>query len=195
MCTPGTYTAACSKCSVGMYSVDYQASANETCLACPAGQWSPEGSAFCEVCPSNTAAPAARGRIVDCVFNVGYTGPGGGPCVRCAAGKYKDRTGSWACTACPAYSSSELGSVSIGDCVCTSGVTGANDLPCTPCALGTYKPVPGTSVCQLWPVNMYSDYVGFSECTRCASSSASANGSESKTTQDGGHPAWQVSRS
>jgi hypothetical protein len=184
MCAPGTYNdklgrTACSKCSTGLYSVNYQAAANETCLSCPAGEWSPEGSVDCEECPPSSAALPGMGRIVDCACDVGYTGPGGGPCVKCEVGKYKDTTGSWACSMCPAYTSSPLGSVKVGDCFCIVGFSGPNGLPCTACELGKYKAVPGASACQLCPANTYSDSVGFSACTACVSTSASANGSTS----------------
>ena len=183
-CSPGTYNSqlgrtACSNCTVGLYSVNYQAEANETCLSCPLGQWSPEGSVYCEVCPANSAALPAMGRIVDCACDVGYTGPGGGPCVKCAVGKYKNTTGSWACSMCPAYTSSPLGSVAVGDCFCVAGFYGPNGAACTACDIGKYKAVPGTSACQLCPANTYADSVGFSVCTACASTSASANGSTS----------------
>lgn len=184
MCSPGTYNSelgrtACSTCSIGLYSVNYQATSNETCLLCPAGQWSPEGSPVCMDCPANSAAPPRMGRIVDCACNVGYTGPGGGPCVQCEVGKYKNTTGYWPCSTCPAYSSSGLASVKITDCFCNSGFYGVNGLPCTGCVLGKYKAVPGTSACQLCPVNTYSDSIGVSVCTPCVSTSSSANGSTS----------------
>jgi hypothetical protein len=184
MCSPGTYNSelgrtACSTCSIGLYSVNYQATSNETCLLCPAGQWSPEGSPVCMDCPTNSAAPPRMGRIVDCACNVGYTGPGGGPCVQCEVGKYKNTTGYWPCSTCPAYSSSGLASVKITDCFCNSGFYGVNGLPCTGCVLGKYKAVPGTSACQLCPVNTYSDSIGVSVCTPCVSTSSSANGSTS----------------
>ena len=184
MCSPGTYNSqlgrtACSKCSMGLYSVNYQATDNETCLSCPAGQWSPEGSSVCMMCPENSAAPPGMGRIVDCACNVGYTGPGGGPCAQCEVGKYKNFTGSWPCVMCPAYTSSPLASVNLGDCFCIAGFSGANGLPCTACGIGKYKAVSGTSSCQLCPVNTYSDSVGFSVCTACVSSSAAVSGSTS----------------
>lgn len=184
MCSPGTYNSelgrtACSTCSIGLYSVNYQATSNETCLPCPAGKWSPEGSPVCMDCPANSAAPPRMGRIVDCACNVGYTGPGGGPCVQCEVGKYKNTTGYWPCSTCPAYSSSGLASVKITDCFCNIGFYGVNGLPCTGCVPGKYNAVPGKPVCELCPVNTYSDRVGVSVCTPCVSTSFSANGSTS----------------
>ena len=183
-CAPGTYNTqlgrmACSNCTVGLYSVIYQAAANETCLPCPAGQWSAEGSSVCEVCPANSAAPAAMGRVVDCACNVGYTGPGGGPCVQCEVGKYKNTTGAWACTTCPAYSSSALASVKVTNCSCNAGFTGPNGLPCTGCSPGTYKAVSGAWACDSCAENTYSDGVGYTACRACVSTSVSATGSTS----------------
>ena len=41
--------------------------------------------------------------------NAGYTGPNGGLCTACEAGKYKDSPGAGACTACPDNSTSPAG--------------------------------------------------------------------------------------
>ena len=69
ICDPGTYNSqlgrtACSNCSVGLYSVNYGAIGSETCLSCPLGQWSPEGSPNCNVCPANSRARAAGAAAV-----------------------------------------------------------------------------------------------------------------------------------
>ena len=58
------------------------------------------------ICVHENAASDASG---DCACNAGYTGPNGGTCTACGAGKYKDATGPAACTACPASSVSPAG--------------------------------------------------------------------------------------
>jgi len=125
-CTPGTYNSqlarrACSNCTIGMYSVNYTAISPETCKYCPAGQWSPEGSANCNLCPANSRTLGISGRVTDCVCNRGYTGPSGSTCVACAAGLYKDVTGPDACTVCPMFMSSFPGTERATDCWCVPG--------------------------------------------------------------------------
>jgi hypothetical protein len=62
----------CSRYSIGLYSVNYQVTVNEMCLSCLLGQWSPEGSDNCVVCPDNSVAPGPVGtdRIQDCDLSV-----------------------------------------------------------------------------------------------------------------------------
>ena len=125
-CTPGTYNShlgkrACSNCTIGMYSVNYTAISPETCKFCPEGQWSPEGSANCNLCPVHSHTLNISGSITDCVCDPGYIGPGGSTCIACAAGLYKDFTGPEGCTVCPALTSSFPGTERATDCWCVSG--------------------------------------------------------------------------
>ena len=125
-CTPGTYNSqlaqrACSNCTIGMYSLNYSAISPETCKYCPAGQWSPEGSANCNLCPAYSRTLAISGLVTDCVCDPGYIGPGGSTCVACAAGLYKDVQGPEGCVSCPALTSSFPGTVRATDCWCVSG--------------------------------------------------------------------------
>ena len=125
-CTPGTYNSqlaqrACSNCTIGMYSLNYSAISPETCKFCPEGQWSPEGSANCNLCPPFSQTLAISGRVTDCVCDPGYIGPGGSTCVACAAGLYKNSTGPEGCVSCPAQTSSFPGTVRATDCWCVSG--------------------------------------------------------------------------
>ena len=85
-CTPGTYNSqlgrrACSNCTIGMYSLNYSAISPETCKFCPEGQWSPEGSANCNLCPVHSHTLNVSGLITDCVCDAGFIGPGGSTCV------------------------------------------------------------------------------------------------------------------
>jgi hypothetical protein len=125
-CTPGTYNSqlaqrACSNCTIGMYSLNYSAISPETCKFCPQGQWSPEGSANCNLCPPFSRTLNVSGRVTDCVCDPGYIGPGGSTCVACAAGLYKDVQGPEGCVSCPALTSSFPGTVRAADCWCVSG--------------------------------------------------------------------------
>ena len=65
------------------------------------------------ICAHVNAASDAR---EDCECNTGYTGPNGGTCAACEAGKYKDSPGADACTACPDNSVSPAG---VYTCTCT----------------------------------------------------------------------------
>ena len=58
----------------------------------------------CLACPANSNSPAGSLALTSCACNAGFSGPDGGSCTACVAGKYKASTqadGSSACTACP----------------------------------------------------------------------------------------------
>jgi hypothetical protein len=156
ICDPGTYNSqlgrtACSNCSVGMYSVNYGAIGSETCLSCPLGQWSPEGSPNCNFGPANSRAPAGSGSITKCLCDAGYTGADGSTCVPCEVGTYKDTSGSGACSACPANAVSVSGSASVDACSCIAGhflfLSPQETRSCLPCAAGSYKNGVGNDNC------------------------------------------------
>jgi hypothetical protein len=89
-CPVGTYSMAtgatlCTSCGPGTYSTAVGASASSTCIACPFNSTSPAGSAA----------------LTNCTCNAGSTGPNGGPCTACVAGKYKTSIGSAACITDP----------------------------------------------------------------------------------------------
>jgi len=131
-----------------MFSANYSATGPETCLFCPAGQWSPEGSANCNLCPPNSRTMGISGLVTDCVCDRGYTGPSGSTCVACAAGSYKGTTGPDACTACPALMSSFSARERATDCWCVPGyvkVSGAcvQMIPRVTQIAGTLKGVSG----------------------------------------------------
>ena len=66
------------------------------------------------ICLHENAASDASG---DCACNAGYTGPNGGTCTACPAGKFKAQSGPAACSDCPSgTSSSSSGAVSAGTC-------------------------------------------------------------------------------
>ena len=66
----------CTTCPVDTYSIAVGASANSTC----------------STCPPNSNSPAGSAALTNCTCNAGSTGPNGGPCVACAAGKCKTLT-------------------------------------------------------------------------------------------------------
>ena len=208
-CTPGTYNSelgaiACSKCTAGKYSVNYTASSNEVCKTCMIG-YSAEGRSQCELCPENAIALPGSAVAQDCKCVPGYSGPDGGTCQYCIAGKFKTENGSALCTECPldTYSNqiartfesdcdycydnsqSALGSDSFDDCKCsvgyTSSVPGFDGMPCTACSRGLYKNTTGHAACSACPSNTYVDVTtsdSISDCIQCFANSQSAQGSD-----------------
>ena len=77
----------------------------------------------CTPCPSNTTTLSTGSvSISDCVCKTGYSGNDGESCTACAAGTYKESSGSGPCVMCPANTLSlNTASVSIFDCVCVIG--------------------------------------------------------------------------
>jgi hypothetical protein len=101
-----TGSAACTDCGAGNYSAAVGATAASTCLACPASSLSPSGS----------------GVSTNCVCIAGFSGPDGGACTACAAGKYKPAAGSAPCTDCLANSYHALtGRTAASACQCNAG--------------------------------------------------------------------------
>ena len=171
----------CTACPIAKYSVATNASTVTTCVACPANS-----GASCSGCTA----------ITNCTCNVGYTGPDGGVCTACVAGKYKTATGSAACTdcgaatysttvgatvattciGCPTSSNSPISSVALTACTCNVGFSGPDGGTCTGCVAGTYKTVTGTAVCNTCGGNTYSTAVaatGVATCVACPTSSNS----------------------
>jgi hypothetical protein len=112
--------------------------------------------------------------------NAGFTGPGGGSCAACAAGKYKTTTGSAACTDCGAgkYSTS-TGATSSDVCTnCGAGKysTSSTSTTCQDCLAGKYS-TDGSSTCQNCNAGSYASLVGSSVCTLCPAFSTSSAGS------------------
>jgi hypothetical protein len=90
----------CSPCAGGTYK---GVTGSAVCLVCAEGYYSEEAAASvrCLRCANNSFSPAASSDASQCLCNVGYTGPDGGPCEACEAGKYKNVTGSDTCAHCP----------------------------------------------------------------------------------------------
>jgi hypothetical protein len=118
-CGAGKYStifgsASCEPCRAGSYK---ETLGNGTCMPCKAtpGQYCPTASAspsgdacptdhYCEggqadkaKCPVNSASIARSALKTACACKVGYTGPNGGECTACPAGKSKTVPGSEPC--------------------------------------------------------------------------------------------------
>ena len=92
-----------------------------TCKKCRVGSFCSTGGAVAgstiAPCPANSTSPAGSTNITNCTCNVGYTGPDGGSCAACEAGKYKEAVGSAACTQCPPGTLASPGSTESAACV------------------------------------------------------------------------------
>ena len=175
---PGT--AACSDCGWGKYS----------------GAVGATTASFCSACPLNSISTQGSTTLTDCICNAGSSGPAGGTCTLCSAGKYKtgDETGcsdcergkfsasvgayaSSFCLACPNNADALAGSPS---CTCNTGSSGLDGDACVPCVAGKYKDVTGSTTCSDCGAGKYSVGVGAtseSTCLACPMNLGSLKGS------------------
>jgi len=145
---PGS--APCSECPANTHSLAVGATDASVCAPCAADSQSPSGNAFAS----------------SCVCNSGFTGAGGGPCVACVAGKYKEITGSADCSNCGAGTfSAAAAATTAGTCaLCVEGkfssALGAVDAStCVACDADTFSPTRGaasSSACQQCPAHTQS---------------------------------------
>lgn len=144
----------CAYCLPGKYK---SVIANDACLSCSANFYQPNygmtDQAACLACTPYSVALSGSTLYTDCKCNLGYTGPDGGSCATCVAGKFKSVNGSAACTNCAAYSNSPATSIASTACTCNTGYTGSDGGPCLGCAAGYYKPTTGSVACSQCPVN------------------------------------------
>ena len=109
---------------------------NSTCIKCPVNSNSPEGSTS----------------LTACTCNAGSSGPDGGFCSFCAAGKYKSQTGPQPCVRCPRGTYSyAVGAVSESTCVNSRTAVAAS----SPAAPPPPPPPPSSSSLASWGNHMY----------------------------------------
>jgi len=146
----------------------------------------------CHECPTNSNAPEASDEEVDCTCNAGSTGPDGGNCTQCEAGKYKVASGDAACTICsagqyltavgatsnvcherPTNSNAPEASDEEVDCTCNAGSMGLDGGNCTQCEAGKYKVASGDAACTNCSAGQYSEAVGATSdvCLVCTTNS------------------------
>jgi hypothetical protein len=172
----------CSACVAGKYKDDVGSNA---CRNCAAGKYAPvEATTECVVCPSNSNSLPGSTAVTACGCNAGYTGPNGGTCSACVAGKYKDDVGSNACkncaagkyapgeattecVVCPSNSNSLPGSTATSACKCNMGFTGPNGGTCSACVAGKYKDDVGSNACRNCAAGKYQAAPGNVACERC----------------------------
>ena len=181
----------CTACVPGKYK---DITGSQLCFDCFPGTYTTSigasSSGLCQFCPTNSNSPSGSSILAACTCNTGFTGPHGGPCTSCAAGTYKDVSGSVACIncgpgrystavgatavstclACPANSGySCIGCNALANCTCNLGFTGPNGNNCTACTVGTYKDTTGSNTCTSCPAN------SGSECNACYTSICPCN--------------------
>jgi len=116
----GALTAStCVSCSAGSFS---SSASSSSCTLCAAGKYSMTSGAMsdstCSSCPAYANSLSGSDSAEDCTCNAGSSGPNGGTCVLCVAGKYTSQTGSAECIAWPVGTySTTLGALSSSTCV------------------------------------------------------------------------------
>ena len=121
------------------------------------------GSGVCFNCPAHSTTSLTVGLFTEieaCQCKAGYTGPNGGPCQMCEAGKFKAGVGPQACDDCPLNSDSSAGAAI---CLCNPGYDGVAGA-CLACEENEYKAESGEGPCVGCESNAYSA-PGSVECT------------------------------
>ena len=136
--------------------------------ACEEGTYKSEaGSTECIDCKPYAISPKGSTTESTCQCRAGYTSlTMNGPCIACAAGKYKAINGSAACLTCPSHADSPPASYTRDMCICKEGYTGQNGQACSPCESGTYKASNGSASCAPCPNNTHSPEAS-SHITKC----------------------------
>ena len=152
-----------------------------TCAGCAAGKYYSSGA--CADCPANTDSEYGAASSTDCFCNAGYTGPNGGTCTQCAAGKFKTTTGSAACTDCQA--GYESNPAHYTDClICPHGEYEDASEYCVSCPANTYTSASGSyaitdcecnagftgpngGTCTQCTTGTYKSSLGSAACSNC----------------------------
>jgi len=135
--------------------------------------------------------------LSNCTCDLGYTGPDGGPCAPCAAGKFKSTagsaacqqcppdayagTGASACASCPANSYSLAGSTALANCTCAAGFRALPEpFACAACAPGSAKAA-GNAPCVTCPAGTFAELSAMPACMTCPAYTYSTSGSAACT--------------
>ncbi|NBX18659.1 MAG: hypothetical protein EBR09_14995 [Proteobacteria bacterium] len=160
------------------------------CADCGAGKYSTATGATvassCQSCPANSLSATGSDAATDCVCSAGFSGPDGGTCNACAAGSFKNVTGSMACTFCAVNMySTTVAAVSAASCVACPGnstsVAGSGSLDLCYCNAG-YRQTPTHDSCIVCTPGHYDNITNRYECSKCGgglySEAFGATGSE-----------------
>jgi len=75
---------------------------SSNCEGCVVGSFKDVlGDASCQSCPDHANSSAHSKSSIECLCNPGFSGPNGGQCTICPAGKYKFMVANGSCIACP----------------------------------------------------------------------------------------------
>lgn len=165
---------------------------NGECVECQAGKFKPTLSdEECTGCTPNSDSPPNSIFSTDCVCNLGYIGPDGGPCTACTPGKYRSGTDTSICEDCPAGKYNELyASPTAGDCITcpentyTADSGSGSSLDCT-CNAGFSSSRADSDTawtCDACQKGFYSLVSNSSQCTACGPGTYSVT--EAATTAD-----------
>ena len=112
------------------------------CTPCGNGTYADAaGATACSACVNHTFSPGASTSNLQCVCNLGFSGPDGGPCseippgmfkdvygssapINCTEGSFSNASGMSFCYSCAPFSDSKPGSTDKSDCYCRQGFTG-----------------------------------------------------------------------
>ena len=131
-------SANCTLCIKGKFSSVVGANSSSVCVNCSVNTYSMANGSACAACPSNSVSGEGSANVTECKCMAGFTGPDGGACEACAAGRYKEGRGDGGCVTCPTGSDSPPGSNSARKCKCI-GPNGG------PCVLNSQSILPRTS--------------------------------------------------
>jgi len=167
-CNPGFYGpdgGTCTQCELGKF--QYYAG-RASCESCAQDMYQDiTGQLECKSCPANSQTmDSGSASKQSCICLSGSTGPDGGPCTQCPAGKWHTSgigcvdcvagkysavlaaVSSSTCVNCPLASHGPAGMAAHTECMCNAGATGPNGGPCQACELGKYKDVTGSASCS-----------------------------------------------
>jgi hypothetical protein len=172
-CVAGKFKASsgsieCTQCGAGKYSSS-TAVTSDVCSDCGVNFYTLDDNSQCVPCPADTSSASSSAAQMDCKCNAGYTGPDGGVCTACVAGKFKVSSGSAACTQCEGgkYSASTAATLdSCGDCR-SNYFSSADNSICESCPPNTGSPALSD---ELVDCICHSGYTGpdGEACTACA---------------------------
>ena len=175
----------CNPCQAGTYFNGTGGINVSSCLSCPPGSFSPEGSANCTLCPAGSYAnrPFGATGCLACPAGFFTRGVGGvnltSACVGCPYGMYS-HAGNASCSACPAGTYTNVDqqggaypSAGATSCLpCPAGTFSATSAArsqeyCIPCDYGYFSDVEKASSCTICPSGSYASSRGQTKCTLC----------------------------
>jgi hypothetical protein len=159
-----------SVCGAGKYGIPTGQTAEESCTPCGAGKYGvatqqtrATEQSGCLTCPPYSNSPLGSTSVTMCTCNTGSTGPNGGPCSQCVAGKFKVAPGTDACATCLVGKyGAATGAVTESECMtCPAGKFGGREgsSTCTDCTAGKVSDTGEVACREPTVVPVVTDYV------------------------------------